>query len=263
MAQAPIPLERRRVSVPDGETFLLTAGSPQAPPLVLLHGSATNSAAWLPAMTMLASRFRVLAVDIIGEPGGSAPTRPPLGSGRYAAWLDAVLDRCAVGETAVLAVSLGGWIALDHAVRRPGRITRMALLSPSGIGRQRRGYLAPALLLSLGGGPGRRALSRYLLGPGLERTPGADRLVDDTATVARHFRPRMDPIPLFTDAQLAAITAELLVVVGARDVLLDSAQTARRLRACTRAEVQLVPDAGHLIPPRGDLVPNFLLREPD
>ncbi|WP_280273501.1 alpha/beta fold hydrolase [Nocardia wallacei] len=263
LAHAPIPLEQRRVPVPGGETFVLAAGSPSAPALVLLHGSSTNSTAWLSSMTVLASRFRVLAVDIIGEPGLSAPIRPPLESDRYAAWLDAVLDRCEVGEAAVLAASLGGWIALDHAVRRPGRITRMALLNPSGIGRQRWAFVVPALLLSLGGDPGRRALARYVLGAGLRGVPDADRLVADTATITRHFRPRTDTLPIFTGDQLAGIEAGLLAVVGARDALLDSVQTYQRLREHTRAELHLLPDVGHLIPPQGEPITNFLLGEVD
>ncbi|MBF6171209.1 alpha/beta fold hydrolase [Nocardia blacklockiae] len=262
LARSPIPLERHRVPARDGDAFVLAAGAGSAPPLVLLHGAATDSTSWLSSMTVLASRFRVLAVDIIGEAGNSAPVRPPPESGRYAAWLDAVLDGCGVADVVVLAASLGGWIALDHAVRRPGRITRMVLLSPNGIGRQRWAARVASTGLPLGGAPG-RVLARYLLGPGLRAVPDADRLVADTATIARHFRPRTDPLPLFTDEQLAGIRAALLAVVGTRDVLIDAAQTCRRLREHTAAAVRPLPGIGHLIPPQGDLVPNFLLAERD
>ncbi|WP_233224022.1 alpha/beta fold hydrolase [Amycolatopsis sp. CA-128772] len=63
----------------------------------------------------LAARFRVYAVDVIGEPGLSAETRPPPGSDRYARWPAAVLDHFGVAEAAFLASSFGGWLALDSA----------------------------------------------------------------------------------------------------------------------------------------------------
>jgi pimeloyl-ACP methyl ester carboxylesterase len=108
---------------------------------VLLHGSGSNSAEWTGRIAELAGRFRVYAIDIIGEPGLSAPARPPLGSDRYARWLDSVLDAMGLGRVPIMAISLGGWLALDYATRRPDRVERLALSCPSGIGRQRKGFL--------------------------------------------------------------------------------------------------------------------------
>jgi pimeloyl-ACP methyl ester carboxylesterase len=50
-------------------------GQPDAPPLVLLHGAGFNSVSWMGDVATWAQRFRVFAVDIIGHPGLSAPTR--------------------------------------------------------------------------------------------------------------------------------------------------------------------------------------------
>ena len=94
-----------RVPTPEGETFVLTSGPEGAPPLVLLHGSGSNSAEWAHRIPALVERFRVYAVDIIGEPGLSAETRPPLDSDRYARWLDAVLDHFGVAKAAFLTSS--------------------------------------------------------------------------------------------------------------------------------------------------------------
>jgi pimeloyl-ACP methyl ester carboxylesterase len=99
---------------------------------VLLHGSGSNSAEWTGRIAELAGRFRVYAIDIIGEPGLSAPARPPLGSDRYARWLDSVLDAMGLGRVPIMAISL---------TRRPDRVERLALSCPSGIGRQRKGFL--------------------------------------------------------------------------------------------------------------------------
>ncbi len=64
-------------------------------------------------------------------------------------WLDDVLDGLKLERAALVGVSLGGALALDYAVRRPERVDRLALLAPSGIGRQRPGFLVKAILLQL------------------------------------------------------------------------------------------------------------------
>ena len=45
LARWPLPLERRAVPTRHGETFVLEFGDPSGPPLVLLHGAASNSSA--------------------------------------------------------------------------------------------------------------------------------------------------------------------------------------------------------------------------
>jgi pimeloyl-ACP methyl ester carboxylesterase len=143
----PVPSEQLRISTREGETFVVACGAPDAPPLVLLHGSAANSAAWLGDVTSWSRHFRVYAVDVIGEPGLSAPSRPPLASDANALWLDDVLDGLAAGRAPMVGVSLGGWLALDYATRRPARVDRLVLLCPGGIGRQKWGVVLAALLL--------------------------------------------------------------------------------------------------------------------
>ena len=56
-------------------------------------------------------------------------------------------------------------------------------------------------------------------------------------------------IPRLSDADLARVTAPMLVIVGGQDVLLDSEDTRRRLERWTpSAEVVFLPEARHAIP---------------
>ena len=77
-----------------------------APALVLLHGSAFNSVTWMGDVATWAVNFRVFAVDIIGQPGLSAPSRLPYDSDAYARWLDGVLDGLKVEKAAFIGISL-------------------------------------------------------------------------------------------------------------------------------------------------------------
>ena len=127
------------------------------------------------------------AVDVIGEPGLSAPSRPPMESDRYAVWLDAVLDFLGLERVRIMGMSLGGWLALDYAMRRAGRVERLALSCPSGLGKHKKGYLLKALLLNPLGRWGRRKMVTGMLGPGLSTMEPAvaAMVVEEVLLVAR------------------------------------------------------------------------------
>jgi pimeloyl-ACP methyl ester carboxylesterase len=248
----PVPREEVHVPTPEGETFVLTSGPPDAPPLVLLHGSGSNSAEWVPRIASLAGRFRVHAVDVIGEPGLSAETRPPLGTGRYAQWLDAVLDHLDVPKAAFLTSSFGGWLALDYATRRPDRVAALALRCPVGLGPMKKGFVVKAVLLSLLGEKGRRKSVADTIG-----ADPASPIVAHQLLVSAHYRYRTGPFPVFGDAALGRLAMPVYAVAGAEDAMVDSATTKRRLEAAG-AVVDLVPGTGHYIPGEADL--DFLTR---
>ncbi|MGC5014443.1 alpha/beta fold hydrolase [Streptosporangium sp. DT93] len=264
----PVPAERLRVPTGQGETFVLACGPPQAPPVLLLHGSGTNSAMWAGEVADWARHFRLYAVDMIGEPGLSAPSRPSLASGAYADWLDDVLAGLGVRDPHLVGVSLGGWLALEHATRRPGRTGALALLCPGGIGRQRYAVLVAALLLMPFGRWGRRTTMGLVLGPGAAPGPAPtpeeaarERAFGEHAMlIHEHFRPRREKLPVFTDEALRGLRRPLMVTVGGRDALLDSHDTARRLRETVpHATVRLLPEAGHLIRDQRRPILEFLL----
>ena len=134
-----------------GDTFVIVSGAPLAPPVVLFHGSGTNSASWMRDVATWQQHHRVYAVDIIGEPGLSAPSRPPLASPAHAEWLDEVWAGLGLETASVVGISLGGWLGLDFAVRRPHRVTALSLIAPSGIGRQNHMLLLKVGVLRLFG----------------------------------------------------------------------------------------------------------------
>jgi pimeloyl-ACP methyl ester carboxylesterase len=254
LAAWPVPHEQLRVPTPEGETFVVASGPAGAPPLVLLHGSGSNSAEWAQRLPSLVERFRVYAVDVIGEPGLSAETRPPLGSDRYAVWLDSLLDHFGVTRAAFLTSSFGGWLALDHATRRPERVAALALRCPVGLGAMKKGFVVKAVLLALLGDRGRRRSVAGTLGEA-----GSSAVVEQQLLVSAHYRYRRGPFPVFGDAALRRLTMPVYAVAGERDAMVDSATTKRRLEAAAPdAVVDLLPGTGHFIP--GEFELGFLTR---
>ncbi|PDP89692.1 alpha/beta hydrolase [Glycomyces fuscus] len=252
----PVPADHLRVPTGQGETFVLACGPGDAPPVLLLHGSGANTSAWSADITELARRARVYAVDVIGEPGLSAPSRPPLDSDAHARWLEEVLDGLGLTGAAVVGMSLGGWLALDLATRRPERVRRLGLLCPGGLGRQRTGRILTIMALRLLGPWGRRRSVQAMTGLSADGTGSALEAVE--RTFAR-FRPRTETLPRFSDRALGSLTMPVLAIVGERDAMFDSRQSARRLRALVpHATVTVLPGVGHAVLGQGTALAAFL-----
>ncbi len=259
----PVPHQQVRVSTTQGETFVIVSGPEDAPPLLLLHGGASNSAMWMGEISAFAKAFRVYCVDMIGEPGLSASSRPPLASDAYATWLDDVLNQLSIGRASLVGISLGGWLAFDYATRRPARVEKIAALCPGGIGKQKVGIVLATLVSRMFGKWGKRWLSQRILGrPPADPSPGAKAFIAFVALIHRHFRPRMVKLPTFSDTALRDLRIPVLAIVGGRDVLLNSGQTRQRLTEhVPGAEVVYLPDTGHLITGQTAKVLEFLCKE--
>ncbi|EKS9797070.1 alpha/beta fold hydrolase [Burkholderia cepacia] len=256
------PAGHRRITVQTrhGTTHVIACGPAHAPPVVLIHGAQTTAASWQHYAGEWSKHFRLYAIDVIGEAGPSAPSRPPFASDAYAQWLDDVLDGLGVSCAAFVGISLGARTALDFALRRPTRVTRLALLCPSGIGRQKP-FLWWALPLLLLGDVGRARVRRRVLG----RLPPASTPAErDTfalmRAVDRGFRPRLEAVPVFGDGALRTLATPVLAIVGGRDVMLDSRETHDRLtRLVPHAQVLFLPDQYHFIRGQRDTVLAFLM----
>ncbi len=101
------PFKQLYIDTSFGKTFILESGVPENPPLILLHGSCSNSAFWFGEISVLSNMFHVLAVDIIGEAGNSEEKRLDLNQDGYADWLKEVFDALSIEKAVVMGNSLG------------------------------------------------------------------------------------------------------------------------------------------------------------
>lgn len=256
----PVPNEQLRVPTREGETFVIASGDPASPALVLFHGGLTNSAMWMGDVAPWAKLFRVFAVDMIGEPGLSAAAQPDLRTEAHALWLDDVMQELSLHRASLVGVSLGGWLALDYATRRPDFVEKIAVLCPAGVGRQKLGVLFKVFPLQLLGKWGKRKAAQAVLGRApANPSAGAKAFGDFFALIRTHFRSRINRLPVFSDAILQRLTMPVLAILGGKDALLDSSGTKEHLqRNLPRADVRFYPDAGHLITGQADVILEFL-----
>jgi pimeloyl-ACP methyl ester carboxylesterase len=167
-----------------------------------------------------------------------------------------VLDAIGVARAAVVAVSLGGWLALDFATRHPERVERLALLTPAGVATAKVTGLLGAVLLKPFGEWGKQRSMEVLLGPEVRRQRGSAEFV---RLLTQHYRYRREPVPLVDDEALRRATMPVLAVLGGRDAFIDTPRTAQRLsRLVPSATVRVLPGIGHLLPAQTAPVLEFL-----
>lgn len=119
-------MPRERVSGLDINTDRFGDG----PQLLLLHGFTGSIGAWQGIPERLGESFGVVAIDIIGHGGTSAPGDPErYRIERAVEDLLALLDRLGIERTAVLGYSMGGRVALHLALAAPERVTSLVLES--------------------------------------------------------------------------------------------------------------------------------------
>lgn len=261
--QLPFETTRLQVETRYGPTFVLASGPVDAPPLVLLHGSQANAASWAPEIPLWATKFRVYAVDMIGEPGLSAPVRPSLHDQSHLHWLDELFEGLQIAQDgspiSIVGVSLGGWLALHYATNRPQRVKALALVCPVGVGRQRN-FVLKILPLMLLGKSGQRRARELVLGPVTPSVPAdmAD-LANLLERIGKDARLRMGKLPQLSDGDLRRLDMPVWAVVGAKDVLLDSHDTRRRLeRNVPQSQVVLLQEGYHYLPGQGQAILDFL-----
>lgn len=262
LSRWPVPNQQMRVPTREGETFVIVSGAQDAPPLVLFHGSMFNSAMWMGDVIAWAPHFRAYAVDMIGEPGLSAPSRPPLNSDAHAFWVDDVMQGLGLTGASIVGVSLGGWLALDYAIRRPERVQSVVVLCPGGVGRQKTGFLLKILPLLLLGRWGKRKAREMVLGlTPADASPAARPFTEFFRLIHENFLARRVKLPVFSDESLKRLTMPVMAIVGGKDVLFDSADTRDRLRRnVPQAEVGYLPEAGHFIPGQTAAIMEFFHR---
>ncbi|HWQ50861.1 MAG TPA: alpha/beta hydrolase [Terriglobales bacterium] len=234
------PFGQQYVETGLGKTFILTAGQAENPPVLLLHGSCSNSAFWFLELMALSDRFRVYAVDIIGEAGNSEEYRPGLDSDAFALWMADVLAALELKQAALIGNSLGGWMALKFATAFPESISKLCLIASAGLAQIR-----PQFLQNVG-----EAQREGETAPVNSDTIGENgipqEVLDFMNLIVQNYNP-IQELPLFSDGELRRLQMPVLFIGGEDDVIIDAQSSAQRLaRLVPSAEIRLLPACGHV-----------------
>lgn len=253
LARWPVAHETFQLPTRHGDTFLIASGEKSAPPLLLLHGAASNAVSWVGDILAYSQHFRAYAVDLPGEPGKSAENRPAWDGPGFTEWLEDVLDGLKIQKTALLGLSQGGWTALRFATARPERVTRLVLLAPAGVMPARPSFILKAVLLSLFGRWGAERINRIVLG----KDPMHPEAVKFMNAILTHFKTRMGKEYLFSDDELKRLKMPTLLIGGTEDALIPMERVVPRMQKFVpQLKPVLIPDMGHaLVNLSGQILP--------
>ncbi|MCG6965153.1 MAG: alpha/beta fold hydrolase [Chromatiaceae bacterium] len=108
------------------ELHVRTAGDPDHPAIVLLHGLFGSSANWGAIARHLSARYRVLTPDLRNH--GQSPHRPDHSYPAMADDVLALLDDRQIATVALIGHSMGGKVAMQIALNHPQRVSGLAVV---------------------------------------------------------------------------------------------------------------------------------------
>lgn len=249
------PFKQLYIDTSFGKTFILESGVPENPPLILLHGSCSNSAFWFGEISVLSNMFHVLAVDIIGEAGNSEEKRLDLNQDGYADWLKEVFDALSIEKAVVMGNSLGSWMALKFSIKYPDSVARLILIAPSGLSEQNVDFLERAKNAALKN----EALTLdSSVAQGNELPKEVEEFIN---LILWGYNPIAEELPTFSDGQILRLAMPILFIAGKNDVIIDSVSAAQRLsKLISNAEVHLLENTGHIVLNALEYVIPFLIK---
>ena len=211
-------------------------------PLLFLHG-ASGAPAILPFMEKLAERFDVLV-----------PEHPGYGQTAEPEWLENIHDvayfyldflkQLNLRNVTLVGNSMGGWIAMEIAVRDTSRLKSLVLVSPAGIPAP---GVHPADIFLMAPEDVVRSLfvDQKLAEARLAQPEDIDVSLKNRHTTARlGWEPRLhDP---FLPKWLHRIDVPVKVIWGREDRILPVAFAEEFQRLMPKAQIHIVDNAGHL-----------------
>ncbi|HWM46387.1 MAG TPA: alpha/beta hydrolase [Xanthobacteraceae bacterium] len=231
------------VSTRGGDVLLRRAGA--GPTVLFLHG-AGGVVGCQPFFDRLSDRFDLLV-----------PDHPSFGRSPTPQWLDEMadlayfyldfIDEQRLGDVHVIGHSMGGWLALEIAIRSQQRIKSLSLIASVGI-RIKGNPVANLFVMT----PEQLVRALYadpkLIEQELARTPtpeDIERIVTNRTAAAR-----LAWSPRFFNPKLAKwlhrVTVPTQIVWGAQDGVVSAAYADEFKRLIPHAAVTVFPNAGHI-----------------
>ena len=226
-------------------------------PVVLLHGSGPGVTAWANwrlTMPALATSFRVVAPDMMGFGYTERPPGVRYALDTWVAHAIGVFDALALDQVNLVGNSFGGSLALALAIRHPDRVRRLVLMGAAGLSFS----LTPGLDAVWGYTPSIEnmrglldifAFNRDLVSDELAklRYEASIRPGIQEAYSAMFPAPRQRWIDMLSssEADIAALPHETLVVHGREDEVIPPENSYRLAQLIPRSQLHVFGRCGH------------------
>jgi pimeloyl-ACP methyl ester carboxylesterase len=201
-------------------------------PAVMIHGLGVSGAYFIPAAQRLATEFDVYVPDLPGHGLSDTPEVQPDIPGLAQALID-WMDCTGIAKACLVAHSMGCQVAVEAALRHPGRIGRLVLIAP---------VPDPAARSTL------QQVGRFAMGGIFERPSLVPQVIKDYLRMGSRFVPEFhDMLAYPIEAKLPDIASPVMLIRGEHDAIAPQSwlnQAARLLRA---APPVVIPRWGHAV----------------
>jgi 3-oxoadipate enol-lactonase len=223
--------------------------------IVFSHGLLWGTELFEPQLAALRGRYRCIAWDHRGQGRSASDHRHSIGI--ELVWQDAVALLDALGVTAAgfVGLSMGGFVAMRVAARRPDLVSKLLLIEtsigPEPIENVSRYRLLNAIYRTLGPRVIRSRVAPIMLGRTILSDPSR---ADQVARFVELMTRRRDVWKAvngvvdragISASELGQIKAPTLVIVGDEDVATPPAKAREVAAAIAGAELVTIPRAGH------------------
>jgi pimeloyl-ACP methyl ester carboxylesterase len=200
---------------------------------------------WFPNVGDFSKTYRVYAVDTIGQPGKSIPSRT-LSASNSNDWITEVLNELGIKNTLVAGISLGGWLSMNYAFHNPERVNRAVLIDPAATFARVSTTFFWHSLIPVMIHPTRLGLTRYFRwltrGNVVNKDFGEMMILGILNT-----RPQQ-PVraTFFRDDKLRQVRVPVLLLIGERSVIYAPKSVLRRAtQLVPDIKAEIIPEASH------------------
>ena len=258
----------------DGPVELTGAPDVETPAVLLVHGAGAGGAIWYRQIAALSKQFRVIAPDspLFGLSTQTVLRGPqdtvarPCFEDFTTAYLTAFMDALGLKQVMLTGLSAGGFAGIFMALRRPERVSKLALLDAMGLGRDL--PWAMRLLATPGAGyflsrPGKRAHDLFFSTLEVAHPDGPDaeaykRYAYEVVRNDGHARGLRLSAPALADlggqrrvitaGELASVRAPTLIIWGEKDRFFPVSHARRAWSGIPGSTLHILPGAGHVTP---------------
>jgi 2-hydroxymuconate-semialdehyde hydrolase len=229
-------------------------------PLLLIHGSGPGVSSWVNwshNIPVLSQHFRTIAPDLLGFGYTAHPTEPVTEKAVWVRQIIGLLDALKIDKASVIGNSFGGAIALALMVAHPDRIERAVLMGSVGL----KATITPSLDFLWGYTPSLenmrkaigllayddRRITDELVRMRYEASARAEAYQSYNATFGQVPRQRGLDMLSCTDAEIAAIAHEVLILHGAFDKVIPLATSIRLHELIRHSDLHSFSGCGHWV----------------
>jgi pimeloyl-ACP methyl ester carboxylesterase len=253
----------RYTKVGNVNTRYWSAGE-MGPTVILLHGVGCHVEFWERNIAALAREHRVFAVDIVGF----GRTDKPEVVYTFELMADFVLDfmhAMGIDKASLVGNSMGGGISMTVAAQAPGRVEKMVLVAPAGLGRGLSPVLRLMSLPVLGEvltKPGRKGVVRQMQLCLYDPSQAGDDFIDRATAIGTLPGNQRSFLSLIREtanilgvkkglvadfsARLKTIETPILMIWGRQDRILPAADGEAAVERMADVRLHIMDRAGHL-----------------